>query len=111
MTTDLHDEHWQNRELEVDDHVAAGRIRAESDREANPTRGPSTSAPTRTATLSHASARPFRPTGNDSVEVILGVEILRSDVAPEQCFQAAERDPCAFKRWVYRPIVAPKGAG
>jgi hypothetical protein len=31
VTTDLHDEHWQNRELEVDDHVAAGRIRVHGD--------------------------------------------------------------------------------
>jgi hypothetical protein len=31
VTTELHDEHWQNRELEVDDHVAAGRIRVHGD--------------------------------------------------------------------------------
>ena len=42
---------------------------------------------------------------------MLGVEILWSEIAPEQCFQAAERDPSAFKRWVYRPIVGLEGAG
>jgi hypothetical protein len=53
----------------------------------------------------------LRPTGDNSVEVMLGVEILRSRSGSEGIFQAGERDPSAFKRWAVRPIVALPGAG
>ena len=65
-----------------------------------------------TATLSHASARPLRPTGSDSIEVMLGVaDSTERTALPSECFQAAERDPSAFKRWAVRPIVGLRRRG
>ena len=78
------------------------------DRTASRPARPSASAPMRTATLSHASARPFRPTGNDSIELIWASRFYGASVALEQCFQAAERDPSAFKRWAVPAHCGPR---
>src|SRR4029079_422647 len=44
-----------------------------------------------TATLSHASARPFRPRGSDSIDDILGVQDLMEPGSPESTFSRRRR--------------------